>query len=60
MRRFADDEAIGMSAVVIIRSFEPSDADMIPRLFGSDGVFEGTLYSRAKPMTLSVSLFLQP
>ena len=50
-------EAIGMSATVTIRSFEPSDAEAISRLFGSDGVFEGTLQMPFVPLASRLELF---
>ena len=46
-----------MSATVTIRSFEPSDAEAISRLFGSDGVFEGTLQMPFVPLASRLELF---
>jgi L-phenylalanine/L-methionine N-acetyltransferase len=46
-----------MSETVIIRSFEPSDAHAISQLFGSDGVFEGTLQLPSMPIASRIELF---
>jgi L-phenylalanine/L-methionine N-acetyltransferase len=46
-----------MAEPVIICSFEPSDAEAISRLFGSDGVFEGTLQMPFVPIASRLELF---
>jgi L-phenylalanine/L-methionine N-acetyltransferase len=46
-----------MSATVTIRSFEPSDAPAISELFGSEGVFEGTLQLPSMPIASRIELF---
>ena len=46
-----------MSATVTIRSFEPTDAQAISELFGSDGVFKGTLQMPMVPIGSRLKLF---
>jgi L-phenylalanine/L-methionine N-acetyltransferase len=46
-----------MPEPITIRSCEPSDADAISRLFGSEGVFEGTLQMPFVPVASRLEMF---